>query len=63
MRFRWIAAGVLIVVGLVWIGQGTGIIQGSSVMTGDARWAIAGAVLVALGAVVAGTALRGRPKA
>ena len=63
MRIRWIVAAVLVVLGLVWIGQGLGIIQSSSLMIGDARWAVAGAIAVALGAVVAGTALTRRPKA
>lgn len=62
MRTRWIVAGVLVAVGLVWIGQGLGIFSGSSFMTNDVRWAIAGAIAVAIGAVIAGTALtRRRP--
>lgn len=60
MRIRWIVAGVIFVLGLVWIGQGSGIIPGSF-MTGDPRWALIGAVLVAVGIVVAWTALRRRP--
>ena len=63
MRTRWIIAAVLAAVGLVWIGQGTGIIRGSSFMTDDIRWAIAGVVLVVAGAVVAWTAVRTRPTA
>ena len=62
MRTRWIIAAVLVALGLVWIGQGSGIIRGSGFMTGDVRWAIAGAVLVAVGVVVAWTALRARPR-
>jgi hypothetical protein len=62
VRIRWIVAVVLILLGLVWMGQGLGIIQSASVMTGDTRWAIAGAVAVALGAVLAGTALNRRRK-
>ena len=60
MRIRWIVAGVIIVLGLVWVGQGSGLIPGSF-MTGDPRWALIGAVLVAVGIVVAWTALRSRP--
>ena len=44
-------------IGLVWIGQGLGIIRGSSVMTDDARWAIAGVGLIAIGAVVGSIAI------
>ena len=43
MRTRLIIAGMLILVGLVWIGQGTGVIQGSGFMTDDMRWAAIGA--------------------
>jgi protein-S-isoprenylcysteine O-methyltransferase Ste14 len=39
---------VLVVVGTVWIGQGTQIIQGSS-MTGSTFWAIVGALCVIAG--------------
>jgi hypothetical protein len=43
---------VLVAVGLVWIGQGFGLLRGSSFMVDDLRWALAGAVLVVGGAVV-----------
>ena len=45
MRARTLIAGVLILVGLVWIGQGTGIIRGSGFMTDDLKWAVVGAAL------------------
>jgi hypothetical protein len=38
--------------GLVWIGQGIGLIPGSF-MTGDIRWAIAGAVLLVVAIILA----------
>ena len=60
MRIPWIIAGVVIAIGLVWIGQGSGALPGS-VMSGDPRWALIGAVLVAVGIVVAWTAFRRRP--
>jgi hypothetical protein len=60
MRIRWIVAGVIIAIGLVWIGQGSGLLPGS-VMSGDPRWALIGAILVAVGIVVAWTAFRRRP--
>jgi hypothetical protein len=47
---------VLVVVGGVWVLQGIGIAQGS-VMTGNAIWAVIGAVLVIAGAVVLRRAL------
>ncbi len=63
MRARSLIAGVLILVGLVWIGQGTGIIRGSGFMTDDLKWAVIGAVLLVIGIVVAVTAVRNRPAA
>lgn len=63
MRARWIVAAVLILLGLVWIGQGSGLIRGSSFMTDDVRWALIGAVIVAIGIVVGWTAFKGRSSA
>jgi hypothetical protein len=60
MRIRWIVAGVVIAIGLVWIGQGSGVLPGS-VMSGDPRWALIGAILVAVGIVVVWTGVRRRP--
>jgi hypothetical protein len=62
MRNRWIIAAILVVLGLVWIGQGSGIIRGSGFMTDDVRWAIVGTVLVVVGVVVGWTAVRARPR-
>ena len=58
MRNRWIAAVGLGVVGLVWVGQGLGVLRGSSFMVGDVRWAVAGFVFVAAGVLLGWTALR-----
>jgi hypothetical protein len=55
---RWAAIAVVMLVGLVWIGQGSGLLQGSSFMVGDPFWAIAGLVLVASGAALAAVSLR-----
>jgi hypothetical protein len=60
MRGRLIVAVACVAVGLVWIGQGSGLLQGSSFMVDDARWAIAGTVLVVVGAVLAISAVRSR---
>jgi hypothetical protein len=59
-RTRWAAIAVIVLVGLVWIGQGTGFIQGSSFMVGDPFWAFAGLALVVAGAVLAAVSLRRR---
>jgi hypothetical protein len=60
MRTRWVIAGVVVVIGLVWLGQGLGILRGSSFMVGDARWAGAGIALVVTGVAIGWTAFRNR---
>ena len=45
------ALAVALIVGVVWIGQGVGLI-GGSFMTGDPTWAIVGAI-VSAGAALA----------
>lgn len=56
---RLIVGIVLGVVGVVWIGQGVGAI-GGSFMTGQAGWAVIGAVALALGIVLVVGASRTR---
>ena len=60
MRTRWILAVGMAAIGLVWIGQGTGILQGSSFMVGDPRWAVAGTALLVGGVLLGLVALRRR---
>jgi hypothetical protein len=62
MRTRWILAAGLTAVGLIWIGQGLGILRGSSFMVDDLRWAIAGAVLLVAAALLGWASLRGRSR-
>jgi uncharacterized membrane protein len=50
-RFRLIVAAVLVVVGLLWIGQGVGLVPGSF-MTREPFWAVAGCFAVAVGVFV-----------
>ncbi len=45
-----VVAVLMVLVGLVFIGQGLGIITGRSVMVGDRTWAVIGAVMVVAGA-------------
>ena len=59
-RTRWAVIAVVVLVGLVWIGQGTGLLQGSSFMVGDPFWAIAGLVLVGAGTALAAVSFRRR---
>jgi len=57
---RVIVGVVLIAVGAVWIGQGVGAI-GGSFMTGQAIWAVIGAIAVLFGiAVLRGARRSGR---
>lgn len=54
MRVRVGLAIVCFAVGLVWFGQGIGVIDGSF-MTGEAVWAVIGAIMVLFGfALLAG---------
>jgi hypothetical protein len=62
MRIRWIIAGILVVVGAVWIGQGMGLFNGSGFMDNNRIWAVIGAVLIVAGVVVGWTAVRARPQ-
>ena len=51
---RLALAAAMVLAGLVWIGQGLGILTaGRSFMIGDPLWAAIGAVFVVLGLVVA----------
>ena len=59
MRIRWFSIVALGFVGLIWIGQGTGLIRGSGFMTDDLRWAAVGVLLV-VAAVVFGIIERRR---
>jgi len=56
---RLIIGIVLVLTGIVWIGQGVGAI-GGSFMTGDPLWAIIGAVCVFLGGALLLGARRAR---
>ena len=40
IRTRTILAFILVALGLVWIGQGTGLLKGTGFMVGDTRWAV-----------------------
>ena len=48
---RLALAGICLLVGLIWFGQGIGLI-GGSFMTGEAVWAVIGVVMIALGVVL-----------
>jgi hypothetical protein len=49
-----VLAVALVLAGLIFTGQGLGILTaGSSPMIGDSKWAVIGVTLVAIGAVLA----------
>ena len=55
MRARMIIGIVLIAIGVVWFFQGIGVLKGSF-MTGEALWAVIGAIAIFLGgSLVRGT--------
>jgi type VI protein secretion system component VasK len=62
VRIRWFIIVALGLVGFVWIGQGTGLIRGSSFMSDDIRWAAIGVVLIVCAVVFAVIEYRRRPK-
>lgn len=49
---RLAIAGIVLLVGLFWIGQGSGLISGSG-MSGSSLWEAVGVVLVVVGLVIA----------
>ncbi|MDQ6794086.1 MAG: hypothetical protein M3067_04580 [Chloroflexota bacterium] len=57
-RSPLIPAGLLVVIGATFIGQGTGILRGSSFMVGDGRWAVIGLVLLIVGLALGWRAVR-----
>ena len=53
--------GVIVVAtGAVWIGQGSGLLTGSSFMVGDPLWIVFGALAIAIGIGLIWVGLRGR---
>ena len=56
---RIIGAIVLVLLGLLWIGQGLNLLAGSA-MSGQAMWAIIGLVVALVGAWLLWGAARGR---
>ena len=60
MRTRLIVARALVAVGLVWVGQGLGLLRGSSFMVNDVRWAVVGTLLIVVGVAI-GVSARRRP--
>jgi hypothetical protein len=57
-RTRIVIGLVLIATGAVWIGQGTGLLQGSSFMVGDPLWTVIGVAVICAGLAIIATARR-----
>ena len=51
MRTRLVFGSLLCLVGLVWFFQGVGVVHGSF-MTGQAVWAVIGAVAIGFGTIL-----------
>ena len=56
-----VVAALMTLVGLIFIGQGLGILAGRSFMVGDRTWVVVGAVLVVAGAWIGRRAWSRRP--
>jgi hypothetical protein len=63
LRARTILAVILVAIGLVWIGQGTGFLAGTGFMVGDNRWAVIGAGCVLAGVAIGWLEIRRRRRA
>ena len=48
---RLVLGALCVLVGVIWVGQGVGLI-GGSFMTGEAIWAVIGAAAILLGVVL-----------
>lgn len=60
IRARTILAIILVALGLVWVGQGTGLLAGRSFMVGDPLWTAIGAACVVVGLAFAWLEIRRR---
>lgn len=58
MRTQLITGAALVFVGLIWIGQGLGLLRGSSFMVDEPFWVIAGLLFVFSGSALAVIAWR-----
>jgi hypothetical protein len=59
VRVLFALGGLFLVVGVIWLGQGVGLI-GGSFMTGEAVWAVIGAVSIVFGAFLVRAGFRWR---
>ena len=50
---------ILVAIGTVWVGQGSGLLKGTSFMVGDPRWSVAGGAAIAVAIALMAAARRG----
>jgi hypothetical protein len=62
VRVLFALGGVFLVIGVIWLGQGVGLI-GGSFMTGEAVWAVIGGVCIVVGAFLVRVGFRWRQAA
>lgn len=62
MRVLFGLGGVFLVVGVIWLGQGVGLI-GGSFMTGETAWAVMGGACILVGAHLVRVGFRWRQAA
>jgi uncharacterized membrane protein HdeD (DUF308 family) len=62
VRVLFAFGGLFLVVGVIWLGQGVGLI-GGSFMTGQAVWAVIGVVCIIFGAFLVRAGFRWRQAA
>jgi hypothetical protein len=58
MRRGMFTGACLVVVGAIWVGQGLGLVRGSSFMVDEPFWAVVGALAVVTGVVIALLSIR-----
>jgi hypothetical protein len=59
VRVLFALGGILVAVGVIWLGQGVGLI-GGSFMTGEAVWAVIGGACIVVGAYLVRVGFRWR---
>jgi len=59
---RLLVAALFLIIGLLWIGQGSAVIEGSA-MSGNPFWEVVGVILVVVGLAIAAREWISRPHA
>ena len=59
-QIRTLGGVIIIATGAVWIGQGSGLLPGSSFMVGDPLWTVIGAACLVVGLAIGVAEVRRR---